>query len=583
MAFSEQFLQELADRNEIVDLVGQYVHLTPKSGSYWGCCPFHNEKTPSFHVVSDRQMYHCFGCGKGGSVINFVMEVENLSFPDAVEFLARRAGMQVPEDGDRERRDRRDRLFSLNKEAARWFYGELTKPSGQPAQDYIAKRQLSPATVKNFGLGYAPDSFYALTDAMHAKGYQDFELIDAGLANPNKNGKGVHDIFRGRLMFPVIDVRGNVIAFSGRIIGEGEPKYLNTRETPVFSKSRNLFALNLAKKSKNGYILLTEGNIDVVSLHQAGFDSAVASLGTSLTPEQARLIARYASEVIIAYDNDGAGQKAAQRAIGILEPLDIRVRVLKMEGAKDPDEYIKARGPDAFANLLNASENHIEYRLGSVKRKHDLASDEDKVAYLKEAADLIAGLPGVVERQVYAERVAAETGINRESYCAEIGRLREKLLSKARRREERDSVRAVTLPRPGQGLSAALEHPEIASVEKNLVLLMYHDPSLFDGTALKPEDFSNTLLGRFFGILQEHAARSTTLSLAVLSGSFTAEEISYFTTEILQTKISQTNIRKHLENCLAQMNAFRQERCAEEDLRAFAETMRNKKRYGGTT
>ena len=319
------------------------------------------------------------------------MEVENLSFPDAVEFLARRAGMEIPDDGDKEVRNRRERLLALNREAARFFHGELTKPSGKVAQDYIAKRGIDGKMVKNFGLGFAPDSFYALTDAMHAKGFQDYELIDAGLANPNKNGRGVHDIFRNRLMFPVIDVRGSVIAFSGRILGDGEPKYLNSRETPVFSKSRNLFGLNLAKKSKSGYILLVEGNIDVVSLHQAGFDSAVASLGTSLTPEQARLISRYKNEVVIAYDSDGAGQKAAQRAIGILEPLDLKVKVLQMDGAKDPDEFIKASGAAAFSNLISGSANHMEYQLGKAAANRNMQNPEEKVAFLKDAAAAFAG------------------------------------------------------------------------------------------------------------------------------------------------------------------------------------------------
>ena len=417
MEFTDSFLQELADRNDIVDVVGSYVPLTYKGGSYWACCPFHNEKTPSFHCDKDKQFFHCFGCGKGGSVIHFIMGIENLSFPDAVEFLARRAGMAMPDGGDEAQRDRRGRLLELNRAAARYFYAALSAPGGKPAQDYMLRRAITPATAKRFGLGYAADSFYALTDAMRAQGFADFELVDAGLANPNKNGKGVHDVFRNRLMFPVIDVRGNVIAFSGRILGDGEPKYLNTRDTPVFSKSRNLFALNLAKKSKNGYILLTEGNIDVVSLHQAGFDSAVASLGTSLTPEQAKLIKRYTGEVVIAYDNDGAGQKAAQRAIGILEPLDLKVRVLKMEGAKDPDEFIKANGPDAFANLLSASENHIEYRLAVVAGKHDLGTDEGKVAYLKEAAGVIAQLPSPVEREVYTMRVAEKAGITAMRRC----------------------------------------------------------------------------------------------------------------------------------------------------------------------
>ena len=325
MAFSESFLQELCERNDIVDVVSGYVRLTKKSGSnQFGLCPFHSEKTPSFSVSADKQIFHCFGCGKGGGVINFIMEIENLSFPEAVEFLAKRANMPMPEQENSAESRKRERMFALNRDAARYFYEQLKAPGSDAALAYMQKRRISPATAVKFGLGYAPDGWDNLRSAMRAKGYTDQELFDAGLVRRGKSG-GFYDTFRSRLMFPVIDVRGNVVAFSGRVLGDGEPKYMNSPETIVFSKSHNLFGLNLAKKSKCGYIILCEGNIDVVSMHQAGFDSAVASLGTSLTPEQARLMSRYKNEVVIAYDNDGAGQKAAQRAIGIMEKLDMKV------------------------------------------------------------------------------------------------------------------------------------------------------------------------------------------------------------------------------------------------------------------
>ena len=580
MAFPESFLQELADRNPIEDVVGSYVRLTKRSGSnLFGLCPFHSEKTPSFSVSPDKQIYHCFGCGKGGSVINFIMEIENLSFPDAVEFLARRAGMEVPEDGDREVRNRRERLLALNKEAARWFYGELQKASGKPAQDYIAKRQISPAMAKNFGLGYAPDSFYALTDAMHEKGYQDFELIDAGLANANKSGKGVHDIFRSRLMFPVIDVRGNVIGFSGRILGDGEPKYLNTRETPVFNKSRNLFALNLAKKSKNGYILLTEGNIDVVSLHQAGFDSAVASLGTSLTPEQARLISRYKNEVVIAYDNDGAGQKAAQRAIGILEPLDLKVKVLQMSGAKDPDEYIKAKGRDAFANLLEGSSNHIEFQLTKAARGRDLSVPEDRVAYLKEAAAVIAELGSPVEREVYALRAAETAGVSRDSVLAEAERIRKKKYAAAKNRAQRDAVRELRSAAQPRDRALKYDNPTSAKAEEGVVRLLYLDPALLDGTDLRPEEFTSPLLGRFYEVLRDKASQHSSLSMAALSGSFSPEEVDHITALLQQPEVL-SNGKKALQDYINVIRTERETADAQADLLAFAEKMRNKKVLG---
>ena len=412
MAFSESFLTELVERNDIVDVVSGYVRLSKKSGSnMFGLCPFHSEKTASFSVAPDKGIYYCFGCHAGGGVVNFIMQIEGLDFPDAVRFLAKRAGMEIPEDeAYHSQYQKQERLWALCKDAARFFRQQLFSPVGKPAQAYIQKRALSMDTVKRFGLGFSPDAWATLTDTMKEKGYRLDELIDAGLSIRGKNG-GVYDRFRNRLMFPVIDVRGDFIGFSGRILGDGEPKYMNSPETMVFNKSRNLFALNLAKKSKSGHIILAEGNVDVVMMHQAGFDGAVASLGTSLTPEQARLISHYTNEVIIAYDNDGAGKKASQRAIGLLEKLDLKVKVLSMSGAKDPDEYIKTKGADAFRNLIDKSENHIDYRLGAVQRKYDLQVDEQRVAFVKEAAGVVAELPGSVEREVYAMRVAETAGM----------------------------------------------------------------------------------------------------------------------------------------------------------------------------
>ena len=581
MPFPDSFLQELADRNDIVDVVSGYVRLTKRSGAnLFGLCPFHSEKTPSFSVAPDKQIYYCFGCGKGGSVINFIMEIENLSFPDAVAFLARRAGMEVPEDGDADQRMRRDRLLSLNREAARFFYSELAKPSGLPAQNYVRQRRISLNMVKNFGLGFAPDSFYALSNAMRDKGYTEFELIDAGLANANKSGKGVHDVFRNRLMFPVIDVRGNVIGFSGRILGDGEPKYLNSRETPVFNKSRNLFALNLAKKSKNGYILLTEGNIDVVSLHQAGFDSTVASLGTSLTPEQARLISRYTGEVVIAYDNDGAGQKASGRAIGILENLDLKVKVLQMTGAKDPDEFIKARGPDAFRALIEGSENHIEYRLGAAEKKYDLQNDEQKVAYLKEAAGIVAELESPVEREVYAMRLADRFSVSKAVVTDEVSRIRRRTRYSARKREQRDAARTLRTAVQPRDRALRYENERSALAEEGVLRLIYGDPSLFDGVDLTPEDFSSPLLGRAFTLLRDAAERRATLSPAVLSGMFTPEEESHLT-EVLSRPEVLANGKRALADYIGVIRSEQQALTAQDDLRAFAESQRNKKGYGG--
>ncbi len=580
MAFPEQFLQELADRNDIVDVVGSYVKLTKRSGAnMFGLCPFHSEKTPSFSVSPDKQIYHCFGCGKGGSVINFIMEMENLSFPDAVEFLARRAGLEVPDDKPDESRRLRERMLDLNKEAARFFHQQLLSEHGRIAQDYIIKRQIGPAMVKNFGLGYAPDSWDSLIKAMKAKGFSENEMFKAGLVRQGKKPGSYYDAFRSRLMFPVIDVRGAVIGFSGRILGDGEPKYLNSPETLVFNKSRNLFALNLAKKSKSGYIILTEGNIDVVALHQAGFDSAVASLGTSLTPEQARLISRYVNEVIIAYDNDGAGQKASQRAIGILEKLDLKVRVLQLQGAKDPDEYIKAKGADAFKLLLEKTENHVEYRLENVKRNFDLSVSEQKVEYLKQAAAVIAELHSAVEREVYAMRVAELAGVSSAVVTEEVERGRKKLLAKAKKQYERDMTRPARMAQP-DSRNIRYENQRSAMAEEGLIRLLYLEPELSKAADISPEDFSSPLLAGFYAVVLEKAKSGSHLSMAAMAEHFSGEEISHLT-NILQKPEVLSNSRQALSDYIETIKNEKSSVSAEDDLRAFAQQMRNKKRYGG--
>ena len=580
MAFPENFINELVERSDIVDVVSGYVRLGKRSASnLFGLCPFHSEKTPSFSVSPDKQIYHCFGCGKGGGVINFIMEIENLSFPEAVEFLARRAGMPIPEQTDDRESRRRARMLALNRDAARFFYSQLSTPAGRAARDYMAGRRIGSATATNFGLGAAPDSWDSLLRAMEAKGYTGQELFEAGLARRGKNG-GFYDSFRNRLMFPVIDVRGNVIGFSGRILEDGEPKYMNSPETPVFSKSRNLFALNLAKKSKSGYIILSEGNIDVVSLHQAGFDSAVASLGTSLTPEQARLISRYTDQIIIAYDNDGAGQKASQRAIGILEKLDVRVKVLRMSGAKDPDEFIKRKGADAFRNLLDASENQVDYRLRNVTDKYDLNVDEQKVDFLKEATELVARLPGAVERQVYSMRVASMAGVAADVVSGEVERKRKRLLSRAQRSDQREQSRPERQLQPAEkGLR--YEDPCSAAAEEGLIRLLYLDPALSRETELpEPEEFSSQTLGRIYSAIRARIDRGEEVSAAVLGGELSLNEMSLLV-GILQKPELLSRGGRALRDYIKRIRERKELAAGETDLRELASRLRERKGYEG--
>ena len=579
MPFPENFIQELTERSDIVDVVGSYVSLGKRSGAnLFGLCPFHNERTPSFAVNPAGQFYHCFGCGKGGGVINFIMEIENLSYPDAVAFLAKRAGMQMPEASfDRDAR-KRSRLLAANRDAARWFYEQLSTPEGKRCTDYMAGRRISPPVAKRFGLGFAPERSVAFLSAMRQKGYSDWELSDADLIR--RGDHGFYCTFRNRLMFPIIDVRGNVIGFSGRTLGDAGAKYLNSKDTLVFNKGRNLFALNLAKKSKAGYIILSEGNIDIVALHQAGFDSAVASLGTSLTPEQARLISRYTNEVIIAYDNDGAGIKASQRAIGILERLDLKVRVLRMTGAKDPDEYIRTRGADAFRNLLEGSEDQVDYRLGTVTAKYDLNQDDQKVAFLKEATALLATLPGAVEREVYAIRVAGQAGVGQDAVIREVERRRKQLLRKASRSEEQELNRPERMAQPADK-QLRYRNPVSAAAEEGVIRLLYLEPSLIRENDLPDAAlFSSEALGRIYTILRQKIEEGSAVSISALSGTLSQEEMNLLV-NILQKPEVLSSGRRALQDYIARIREQHELEAggSEMDLNALRDRLRERKGY----
>ena len=560
MPFPENFIQELTERSDIVDVVGSYVSLGKRSGAnLFGLCPFHNERTPSFAVNPAGQFYHCFGCGKGGGVINFIMEIENLSYPDAVAFLAKRAGMQMPEDSfDRDAR-KRSRLLAANRDAARWFYEQLSTPEGKRCTDYMAGRRISPPVAKRFGLGFAPERGGAFLAAMRQKGYSDWELSDADLIR--RGDHGFYCTFRDRLIFPIIDVRGNVIGFSGRTLGDAGAKYLNSKDTLVFNKGRNLFALNLAKKSKAGYIILSEGNIDIVALHQAGFDSAVASLGTSLTPEQARLISRYTNEVIIAYDN-------------------LKVRVLRMTGAKDPDEYIRTRGADAFRNLLEGSEDQVDYRLGTVTAKYDLNQDDQKVAFLKEATALLATLPGAVEREVYAIRVAGQAGVGQDAVIREVERRRKQLLRKAARSEEQELNRPERMAQPADK-QLRYRNPVSAAAEEGVIRLLYLEPSLVRENDLPDAAmFSSEALGRIYTILRQKIEEGSAISVSALSGALSQEEMNLLV-NILQKPEVLSSGRRALQDYIARIREQHELEAggSEMDLNALRDRLRERKGY----
>lgn len=426
MFYSEEIVDEVREKNDIVDVISPYVRLTKRGSNYVGLCPFHNEKTPSFSVNSSRQCFHCFGCGVGGNSISFVMKYENLTFTEAVKQLADKVGMKLPDEVDnpeaRRRADLRTRLFEIYKEAAKFYYFQLRGDYGKLPMEYLKNRGLSDNTINSFGLGYAVKFSNALYNYLKSKGYSDELMIKAELVT-FKEGRGIFDMFWNRVIFPIMDQNNKVIAFGGRVMGEGEPKYLNSRETDIFNKRRNLYGLNFAKHSREGYMLLCEGYMDVIALHQAGFTNAVASLGTALTDEQARLIARYVKDVIITYDSDGAGVKAAIRAIPILKAAGIKTKILKLTPYKDPDELIKAAGREEFETRIKNAESSFDFEIYNIEKDFDLSEPEGKTEFLNKVAERLTEFEEELERENYTTAVAKRYFVSKEGLIRLVNKI----------------------------------------------------------------------------------------------------------------------------------------------------------------
>lgn len=438
MALSDSFLQELKMKTDIEDVISTYVTLKRRGATLVGLCPFHNEKTPSFTVYPATQSFYCFGCGAGGDAITFVKKIENLDYLDAVKTLAQRAGLQMPQEGfDDSLSKRRRRILEMNREAARFYHSVLLSPEGKVGYDYYIGRALSAATINHFGLGFAPNQWDALLKHMRAKGYQPAELVDAGLAR--KGQKGYYDNFCNRVMTPIIDVRGNVIAFGGRVLDDSKPKYINTGDTLVYKKTNELFALNFAKDSKEDALILCEGYMDVIAMHQAGFTNAVAGCGTALTTEQVRLISRYAKEVILTYDADEAGQKALQKAMTLFDQTDVKVRIPALVGGKDPDEIIRTYGRDKFKGMLEGASNETEFRLLALRRQYNLATTQGKIDFIGGALQILATLPPV-EQDLYVSRLSEELGVERQNMKVQLQDL---VARQGNRREKREFNRIV--------------------------------------------------------------------------------------------------------------------------------------------
>ncbi|MBQ9617105.1 MAG: DNA primase [Oscillibacter sp.] len=540
MPFPPAFMDNLTARSDIVDIVGGYVALKKRGGDYWGCCPFHNEKTPSFHVVPERQMYYCFGCKKGGGVINFIMEIENLPYPDAVRFLAKRAGLEVPESNqDFHESRQRARLLSLNRDAARFYHQLLKAPEGQAVRDYLQRRRILWKTAVRFGMGASLDRWDVLLNAMTRKGYSKEELLKAGLIVPTRNG-GFRDKFRNRLMLPVIDIRGDVVAFGSRVLDKSEPKYMNSPDTPVYSKRKILYGMNLAKNTKRPNFLMCEGNLDVVTLHQAGIDNAVASMGTALTEEQAHLVNRFRKkELVFCYDNDNAGEIATTRALELLRTAGFTIRILQLPRRRtesgelvkqDPDDYIKFQGVDAFERLLSGSERAADYRMSQIAGKYDLTTDEGRLQYSQEVSAFIITLDNSVERDIYTHRAADAAGVAPEAMRELVQRAAKNAYSSQRKRELRRELNPATQFVQPAERDFRYENVRSARAEEGLIRLLPMDDSLFpEPLPLAPGDFSSPVLRKAFFTLWDARRNGYPVSFHVLSEALTQQEMSHIT------------------------------------------------------
>ncbi len=511
MKFTSDFIRELKDRCRIEDVIGKKLSLKRAGSNYVACCPFHSEKTPSFTVFPSSQSYYCFGCSEGGDIITFVMKTENAEYADAVKKLAAECSLPVPAEDDPHilaRQRAKKRLSELNLFAAKFYRDRLFSPEGKEALEYLCqKRKLSLSTIKHFGLGFAPNDWNATCKSMLDAGFTENEILEGFFAGRSQKTGRLFDYFRNRIMFPYFDVSGKVIAFGGRILGDGEPKYLNTKDTAVFKKGLNLYALNYAKNEPDGSLLLCEGYMDVISLHQAGFTGAVASCGTALTSEQGQLISRYGKRIVICYDSDRAGTLATARAAQILNSHEINVAVLNhggMKGEKDPDDFIKKYGSGAFSDLINGSGSHSEYRLSQIFAKYSTGDPEDKIRLIRECAQFIATLDGKIAREVYAARVAEKTGVSEKSVLSEVEHAVKRLGTGARRRFENDKIKDISRISDRVNPQAALNLKAVTA-EDNLIGILCAFPEMIPKACdlIAPEDFVTDLNKNIYSRLLE--------------------------------------------------------------------------------
>lgn len=528
VAIREEFLTELRDKTDIEDLIGSYVELKRRGRLSKGLCPFHSEKTPSFTVYPDTQSYYCFGCGKGGDVITFIREIENLDYVEAVKFLAERAGLNMPDDNyDDTLSKKKRRMLIINKEAARFFYNYMMSPQGKVGLDYWVGRGLSINTIRHFGLGYAPDDWSALIRYMKSKGFSELELYEANLAKKSEKGR-YYDNFRNRVMTPIIDLRGNIIAFGGRVLDDSKPKYVNTSDTLVYKKSLAVFALNFAKNSGEDSLILCEGYMDVISLHQAGFTNAVAGLGTALTDEQVRLISRYCDKVYLSYDNDGAGHEAMEKAISKFENTGLLISPLTLQGGKDPDEIIKKFGAERFRSILNGASNEVEYKLLECKKGLDVSSDDGRIKYLRRAVPILAKLQNAIEKDVYAARLSEELGVSKDAIMLQM-KDEERRLNRQTKKMDFQNLQKELDPHAGnKGKGGtATAGIRLLKAEEMVITSLLKNPDFLKkiSISITPEDFTNTFLRRVYMVVSERINSGKSADFIFLSSEFTPDEM----------------------------------------------------------
>lgn len=588
MALPQYFLQEIKYKNDLSDVAASYLDLKRRGKNLVGLCPFHNEKTPSFNIYPDNGSFYCFGCSTGGDVITFIMKIENLDYMEAVKYLAERGGIQMPEEGHDDSIGKlKTRILEINRETARFFYNTLMSPEGKAGLDYLRRRSLDNSLIKRFGLGYSPGTGFALVNHLKSLGYTDSEMVQANVAGFSKNKKA-YDRFKSRVMFPIIDLRGNVVAFGGRILTDEKPKYINTSDTLVYHKSNGLFAMNIAKNNKEGRLILAEGYMDVISLHKAGFTNAIASLGTSLTAEQARVISRYANEVVICYDSDEAGQRATTRAIPILKNAGLYVKVVSVPGNKDPDEFINfygADGPARFRALIDESGNDIEYKLFKLKQSSNLETSEGRHKFLLDGIKVIADISDRMAREIYAETLSQETGVSRTAIMDEA----EKIVRKENNKRYKEKIKSQneiyaiksSMNKEKRG------NARIANAEEGIISYILANPDKIKAIKekLPPDKMITEFNRRVYEILLGKTIYGE-LTLTELSEDFTSDEMSEIARIIANNNsisVRDEDVEEYIKVVLSRTGFIDKETiksASASDIEQYMETLR-KQKIGG--